>query len=230
MYHQERWEVNRKGDHDTYMTYATILDMHLANVLTLPGDAQNAILATLEEVLNDPKNASLVEGIAWDVVTMLLPFLGRQSSEAKANEVLTILVQKGNPKEVFLKCNEALKQIQWRDDDLDEYDDDESTIAETLKNVYRADEENKPVKQMTSMCGATDTGSVKLGRGVDVSVQANSDEPASAVSCQFCCCIASCYDRSLPIARGNRGPDDCALHCFGGFGVDGGGVGRKAGG
>jgi hypothetical protein len=202
MYHQERWKVNRKGDHDTYMTYATILDMHLANALTLPGEAQNAILATLEEVLNDPKNGSLVEGIAWDVVTMLLPFLGRQSSEAKANEVLTILAQKGNPKEVFLKCNEALKRIQWRDDDLDEYDDDESTVAETLKNVSK-DEENQPVKQMTSICGATDTGSVKLGSGVDVSVQANSNEPGSTVSCQFCCFIAPCCHRSLSIACGN---------------------------
>jgi Uncharacterised protein family, YAP/Alf4/glomulin len=159
------------------MTYATILDIHLANASSMSGDAQNAILATLEEVLNDPENGSLVEGIAWDVVTMLLPFLGRQSTETKANQVLTILAQKGNPKEVFLKCNEALKQIQWRDDDLDEYDDDEVTVAETLKNVSKEDEENNPVKQMISICHATNIGLFRLGReGVDGSIQANSNK------------------------------------------------------
>jgi hypothetical protein len=147
------------------MTYATILDVHLANASSLPADAQNAILATLEGVLNDPENGSLVQGIAWDVVTMLLPFVGRKSTVTKANEVLKILAHKGNAKEVFLKCNEALKQIQWRDDDLDEYDDDEATVAETLKNLSKEDEQNYPVKQMISICRATDTGSSGLGTG-----------------------------------------------------------------
>jgi len=46
----------RKDDHDTYMTYSTILDVHLSNASRLPYDDQNSILTTLEQVFNDPIN------------------------------------------------------------------------------------------------------------------------------------------------------------------------------
>jgi hypothetical protein len=45
-----------KGDHDTYITYSTILELHLAHTLQRPYKEQNAVLTTLEEVLNDPNN------------------------------------------------------------------------------------------------------------------------------------------------------------------------------
>jgi Uncharacterised protein family, YAP/Alf4/glomulin len=193
------------------MTYATILDMHLANASSLPADAQNAILTTLEGVLNDPENGSLVQGIAWDIVTMLLAFLGRQSTEKKANEVLTIVGQNGNAKEVFLKCNEALKQIQWRADDLDEYDDSETTIAETLKNMSNEDEENNPVKQMIFICRATNMGMYGLGsQGPDGSIQTNSDESAVAVSYDIRGGVVNCRLGGFSIACRNGGPHDRA--------------------
>jgi hypothetical protein len=97
---------------------------------------------------------------------MLLPFLGRTATEAKADQVLTILVSKGNAKEVFLKCNEALKKIEWQpQDDADEYDDGEATVAETLQAVSKLEEGQEdinPVRQMVALCRATDTGSFAL--------------------------------------------------------------------
>ena len=51
-----------KGDHDTYMTYSTILDMHLSNACRLPYEDQNSILTTLEQVFNDPGNVEAPSG------------------------------------------------------------------------------------------------------------------------------------------------------------------------
>jgi len=111
-----------------------------------------------------------VEAIAWDVVAMLIPFLGRRATEPKATDVLTLLAIKGNAKEVFLKANEALKGIEWQphddDDDDDKYGDNEATVAtETPKNLANADgaaEEIDPVKQVVALCHAIDISSLSL--------------------------------------------------------------------
>ena len=135
-----------------------------------------------------------MEAIAWDVVAMLIPFLGRRATEPKATDVLTLLAIKGNAKEVFLKANEALKGIEWQphddDDDDDKYGDNEATVAtETPKNLANADgaaEEIDPVKQVVALCHAIDISSLSLiGMSVDHSIQEDPNESASAVSNEF---------------------------------------------
>ena len=131
-----------------------------------------------------------MDGIAWDVVAMLIPFLGRKATERKATDVLTLLAVKGNAKEVFLKTNEALKSIEWQPHDDDEYDDNKATVAaETLTNLPNADgaaEEIDPVKQVVALCHAIDISSLSLiGMSVDHSIQEDPNESASAVSNEF---------------------------------------------
>jgi len=131
-----------------------------------------------------------VDGIAWDVVAMLIPFLGRKATERKATDVLTLLAVKGNAKEVFLKTNEALKSIEWQPHDDDEYDDNKATVAaETLTNLPNADgaaEKIDPVKQVVALCHAIDISSLSLiGMSVDHSIQEDPNESASAVSNEF---------------------------------------------
>lgn len=116
-----------------------------------------------------------MEGIGWDIVTMLLPFLGRSTTLDNAKNVLDIIVAKGNAKEVFLKCNEALKNIIWErnyddddeHDDGDEYDGDErdddggeASLAEQIEKVRITEKEEKldPVMQTVELCQAINAG------------------------------------------------------------------------
>lgn len=70
--------------------------------------------------------------IGWDVVAMLVPFLGRKGTRNLADSVLDVVVRKGNAKEVFLKCTEALKSISWVRDYDEEDSDAEATLADKL--------------------------------------------------------------------------------------------------
>ena len=158
-----------------------------------------------------------MEGIAWDVVTMLLPFLGRKATEPKATDALTLLATKGNAKEVFLKSNEALKGIEWqpRDDDGDdEYGDSEATgAAETLKNLSIAEgdaEEIDPVKQVVALYRATDIGSlILIGMYVNYSIQEDPNGSTSAVSNEFRGRFITCRHSGFPVGSrtgGSRHP------------------------
>ena len=54
-----------------------------------------------------------MEGIGWDVVTLLIPFLGQKTTVDAAQKVLSVVMSKGNAKEVFLKCVEGIRNIIW---------------------------------------------------------------------------------------------------------------------
>jgi hypothetical protein len=45
--------TNQQGDHDSFITYSTILDIHLSNSLSFPSVDQNTVLATLEKLLDE---------------------------------------------------------------------------------------------------------------------------------------------------------------------------------
>lgn len=106
-----------------------------------------------------------MRAIGWDIVTMLLPFIGRKATHGKAIKVLDIVITKGNAKEVFLKCIEGLKNIIWeRNYDEDEEDDDgEATLAEKISE-FRMDDNDEnddkvdPVVQTAELCQAINTG------------------------------------------------------------------------
>jgi hypothetical protein len=97
----------------------------------------------------------LLEAIGWDVVTMLLPFLGQKTTNEDAGKVLDILVAKGNSKEVFLKCVEGLKSIVWERtyDDDDDDDGGEATLTESLAKITATKDEVKvdPILQTVGL-------------------------------------------------------------------------------
>jgi Uncharacterised protein family, YAP/Alf4/glomulin len=67
---------------------------------------------------------------------MLLPYIGRKSTVENANKVLNVVTAKGNAKEVFLKCIEALKMIIWENTvEEDDNDDEEATLAGKIVEV-----------------------------------------------------------------------------------------------
>ncbi len=82
-------------DHTTYLT---ILELHL----------RPELLPTLQEVLHDH---ALTENIGWDLVGLLVPLL----PESKA--CLWEVARWGNPREVILKVLEALREIDFEDQD-----------------------------------------------------------------------------------------------------------------
>ena len=101
-----------------------------------------------------------MESIAWDVVGMIVPFLGNKDTVELGSQVLDLLVTKGNAKEVFLKCAEALKGIQYsrdlNDDDneekKEEEDDHEITLAERLSKInMKSTIEIRSIQQTTQL-------------------------------------------------------------------------------
>ena len=105
---------------------------------------------------------SLVEEIGWDVITMLLPYIGQKGTHDNGVKVLEIVLAKGNAKEVFLKCNEGLKNIVWERtyDDGGDDDDGEATLAEKFNQVTLDPKENKvnPVVQTVELYRAINAG------------------------------------------------------------------------
>ena len=65
---------------------------------------------------------------------MLTPFLGIKPTRDMGIKVLDTVVTKGNAKEVFLKCVEALKGIKYGTefDDAEEEEDGEAILAEKI--------------------------------------------------------------------------------------------------
>lgn len=141
---------------------------------------------------------------------MLLPFLGRKATETNANKVLTVLVTKGNAKEVFLKCNEALRTIEWQpQDDAGPHEEGEANVAEALNAISKEQEgqEIDPVKQVVAICRATDIGNLSF-RVINVSIQTNPNELSCAVFDEFCRCLVTLRDPRFSIRSGTRGLDD----------------------
>jgi hypothetical protein len=100
-----------------------------------------------------------VAAIGWDVVSMLVPFLGHSETRPYTANVLDVVVEKGNAKEVFLKCTEALKRIPWREEfDDDEDNDGEATLAEKLTEFTKDESENDQIGQVSELYRATQTG------------------------------------------------------------------------
>ena len=66
------------------------------------------------------------------------------------------MVTKGNAKEVFLKCFEALKRIKYGSDyDEDVVDEEgEATLAEKLSEFSMQDTEIDPIQQTTELYNA----------------------------------------------------------------------------
>jgi hypothetical protein len=87
---------------------------------------------------------------------MLLPFLGQSATRSDAVKVLDILVDKGNAKEVFLKCTDALKLVVWDSGfgDGEDGDDGEATLTGNLKQISCENEEVDPVMQTVELSRA----------------------------------------------------------------------------
>ena len=107
-----------------------------------------------------------MEAIGWDVVTMLLPYIGKKSTRENAAKVLDVIITKGNAKEVFLKCNEGLKCIFWErkgEDEDEDGDDGEAALAQNIARrlmINDNDNDNKvdPVVQTVELCRAISIG------------------------------------------------------------------------
>lgn len=100
-----------------------------------------------------------MKAIGWDVVAMLLPFLSREGTRSDAHTVLDIVVRKGNAKEVFLKCTEALKSISWeREYEEEEEDDAETTLAGKLEDVALDENEVNLTELATELFFASENG------------------------------------------------------------------------
>jgi len=89
---------------------------------------------------------------------MLLPFIGNKATRENAVELLDIVVTKGNSKEVFLKCTEALNGVQWERTYEDDEDEGEATLAEELENMNFEDFPIDTAAQTIELYKATQKG------------------------------------------------------------------------
>ncbi|KAK9456167.1 YAP-binding/ALF4/Glomulin [Dipodascopsis uninucleata] len=112
---------------DDYITYSTLLDIHLSNCSTLEESTRVELLQGLESILLE--NEGLLSHVAWDLPILLLPYLESSenfedvaaakglTSRRLAFSIFNLVAEKGNAKEVFLKSIEALSSLSLDIDD-----------------------------------------------------------------------------------------------------------------
>lgn len=108
-----------------YLSFATVLEVHLSNAYHYTDEEGHAILNKLSEVLS--KDEELVQEIGWDIPSMVLKFVPSKNyffddilrSNPKVKllfAVFDVLAKHGNPKEIFLRCCEILESLGFHDD------------------------------------------------------------------------------------------------------------------
>lgn len=92
---------------------------------------------------------------------MMVPFLGSHETLECAVTVLDVIVEKGNSKEVFLKCVEGLKSIHYKRDvdDEDEDEDEDGTLREEPAETTSSEKINS-VAQTVELYNITAKGSL----------------------------------------------------------------------
>lgn len=106
-----------------YMTYATLLDVYLEySYKEFTDEEKENVLKTLLDILNS--DDELVYAISWDVPSRVLPFLrtdlydfsvgiGSSKGLTTVMEIFKVLADKGNLKELVVKCLEELDKLQF---------------------------------------------------------------------------------------------------------------------
>jgi len=87
---------------------------------------------------------------------MMVPFLGRKATSETAQEVLDVVVNKGNPKEVFLKCVEGIRNILWQREELEEEELDDPHLPEDSE--VTPEDGPDPVMQLIKLHDAAKEG------------------------------------------------------------------------
>ena len=99
-----------------YLTYLTLIEYNLTE----------ANLPVLHGVLQD---TDLTVNIGWDLINLLLPLL------PAAEECLTDIASRGNPRECILKVTEALRLLEFEDGGQESDDEqDESEKPSSSKD------------------------------------------------------------------------------------------------
>ncbi|KAI5806950.1 YAP-binding/ALF4/Glomulin [Geopyxis carbonaria] len=112
---------------EEFLSYSTILDVHLTHALEeFSAEDQFELLEAVTEILKTHED--LARDIAWDLVSVLLPFLESPLDKTvkEAESLISSAAAKGNPREVFIKLLEALSQLSWIHQEDVENDDDEA--------------------------------------------------------------------------------------------------------
>lgn len=141
-----------------YMTYLTLLEYQLT--------PQN--LPTLSRLLSDD-DGTLAKEIGWDLLKLVLRFLGDAPDEA--NKCLEIIARRGNPREVVVRVAEELEKLG------DGEDDDE------LKE-HGSDPEDDGQDELPTFAGEAPRvhlGAMTLDGMPPVKAKATDDDAAAAV-------------------------------------------------
>ncbi|OLL23152.1 UPF0649 protein [Neolecta irregularis DAH-3] len=96
---------------DDYISYSTVLDLHLCDPDLFTETESKELLLCLYEVLD--QNHELTKHIAWDLVGLVSPYLRNKATIEEADRLLMLFAENGNAKEVQLKCIEAIGCIEW---------------------------------------------------------------------------------------------------------------------
>lgn len=111
-----------------YLSYSTVLDMHLSNPTRYSRDEREQLLAHLLDTFQ--ADDSLVFEVGWDLPALLLPYVDADFDFAAALrqmpgvycviKLFEVLANKGNAKELFLKGTELLSTLRAADSPGDE--------------------------------------------------------------------------------------------------------------
>ncbi|KAK9473029.1 YAP-binding/ALF4/Glomulin [Dipodascopsis tothii] len=109
-------------DVDDYITYSTLLDIHLGSPERLAYADLLRILRAVEQIF--ARQTDLLASVAWDLPALLLPCLevagqGQALHNPVRNDIMKVVMrifkqvaERGNPKELFLKAIELLASME----------------------------------------------------------------------------------------------------------------------
>lgn len=129
---------------EDYVSYSTLLDIHLGNPLKFSENDRHKVLDALLRVLT--KDKELVYNIGWDLPGLIVPYIileddfqgpiRESPSIYKAIKIFECLALAGNAKELFLKSCELLTSIDIDDCQCDSMDSREKIFDIKLYCLY----------------------------------------------------------------------------------------------
>lgn len=106
-----------------YLSYSTILDIYLSDPSKYTYDERELLLLHLYTILSEDKQ--LTYEIGWDLPSLLILYVDsdydfhgpirKAPGVHRILKIFEILAHNGNPKELFLKCNEVLSNLKIED-------------------------------------------------------------------------------------------------------------------
>ncbi|RUP06378.1 hypothetical protein BC936DRAFT_140342, partial [Jimgerdemannia flammicorona] len=139
---------------EQYITYSTLLEIHLADPAKFTPDQQLALLTLLKQTLTvadpeqDEAKANLLHHIGWDLITVLSPYLlvpdpnadTISSPRQLTSDILAHIAEQCSPREIYLMLLQRLGTIDWA-----RAEDEAAAVRATIDHPSHHDQELRQI-------------------------------------------------------------------------------------